>query len=46
MNDIDYSLLDVPREAPVTDVDAYLRAVIAWHFTEDTGSAYWLRKTE
>ena len=46
MNDIDYSLLDVPREAPVTDVDAFLRAVIAWHFTEDTGSAYWLRKTK
>lgn len=43
MPDVDFSLLDVPRPTPVEDPDAYLRAAIAWHFGEDTGSAYWLR---
>jgi len=43
MADIDFSLLDVPRSAPVDDVQAYLRAAIAWHFGEDTGCAFWLR---
>jgi hypothetical protein len=43
MADIDFSLLDVPRSAPVEDPEAYLRAAIAWHFGEDTGSAFWLR---
>jgi hypothetical protein len=43
MADIDFSLLDVPRSAPVDDPEAYLRAAIAWHFGEDTGSAFWLR---
>ena len=43
MPDIDFSLLDVPRSAPVDDPEAYLRAAIAWHFGEDTGSAFWLR---
>jgi hypothetical protein len=43
MADIDFSLLDVPRAAPVDDPDAYLRAAIAWHFGDDTGSAFWLR---
>lgn len=41
--DIDFSLLDVPRSLPVEDADAYLRAAIAWHFGEDTGSPFWLR---
>jgi phenylacetate-coenzyme A ligase PaaK-like adenylate-forming protein len=40
--DIDFSLLDVPRSVPVQDPDAYLRAAIAWHFGEDTGSPFWL----
>jgi acyl-CoA synthetase (AMP-forming)/AMP-acid ligase II len=39
----DFSLLDVPRSAPVQDPEAYLRAAIAWHFGEDTGSPFWLR---
>jgi phenylacetate-coenzyme A ligase PaaK-like adenylate-forming protein len=39
----DISLLDVPRTAPVEDPEAYLRAAIAWHFGEDTGSPFWLR---
>lgn len=39
----DFSLLDVPRSAPVQDSEAYLRAAIAWHFGEDTGSPFWLR---
>ena len=43
MADTDFSLLDVPRSAPVPDPEAYLRAAIAWHFGEDTGSAFWLR---
>ena len=43
MADIDFSLLDVPRSAPVEDPEAYLRAAIAWHFGENTGSPFWLR---
>ena len=43
MADIDFSLLDVPRSAPVHDPQAYLRAAIAWHFGEQTGSAFWLQ---
>ena len=43
MSDVDFSLLAVPRDAPVDDADAYLRAAIAWHFGEDTGSVFWLR---
>ncbi|WP_416362284.1 phenazine antibiotic biosynthesis protein [Mycobacterium sp.] len=39
----DFSLLEVPRTAPVDDADAYLRAAIAWHFGADTGSPFWLR---
>jgi len=46
MADIDFSLLDVPRSAPVDDPEAYLRAAIAWHFGEDTGCAFWLRTAE
>jgi phenylacetate-coenzyme A ligase PaaK-like adenylate-forming protein len=41
--DIDYSLLDVPRDAPPEDPEAYLRAAIAWHFGTDTGSPFWIR---
>src|ERR1700753_4068472 len=40
---VDFSLLDVPRSVPVEDPEAYLRAAIAWHFGEDTGSPFWLR---
>lgn len=40
--DIDFSLLDVPRDEP-PDPEAYLRAAIAWHFGADTGSPFWLR---
>jgi phenylacetate-coenzyme A ligase PaaK-like adenylate-forming protein len=43
MADIDFSLLDVPRSTPVDDPEPYLRAAIAWHFGEDTGSTFWLR---
>lgn len=46
MVDIDFSLLDVPRSAPIEDPEAYLRAAIAWHFGRDTGSAFWLRTAE
>ena len=43
MDGIDFSLLDVPREAPIQDPESYLRTAIAWHFGEDTGSPFWLR---
>ena len=43
MPEVDFSLLEVPRSAPVDDAAAYLRAAMAWHFGEDTGSAFWLR---
>jgi hypothetical protein len=38
-----FSLLETPRPAPVDDPQAYLHAAMAWHFGEDTGSAFWLR---
>lgn len=37
-----FELLDVPRETP-PDPQEYVRAAIAWHFGEDTGSPFWLR---
>jgi len=40
---IDFSLLDVPCEKGVEDPVAYLRAAMAWHFGEDTGSSFWLQ---
>jgi phenylacetate-coenzyme A ligase PaaK-like adenylate-forming protein len=43
MADGDFSLLDVPRAASVQDPEAYLRAALAWHFGDDTGSPFWLR---
>jgi phenylacetate-coenzyme A ligase PaaK-like adenylate-forming protein len=43
MADVDFSLLEVPRAAPVEDAEAYLRAAIAWHFGAGTGSPFWLR---
>ncbi|QEN15918.1 AMP-binding protein [Mycolicibacterium sp. ELW1] len=43
MADVDFSLLDLPRETPPPNPDAYLRAAMAWHFGTDTGSPYWLR---
>ena len=43
MVSVDFSLLEVPRPLPVDEPEAYLRAAIAWHFGEDTGSAFWLR---
>jgi phenylacetate-coenzyme A ligase PaaK-like adenylate-forming protein len=44
--DIDYALLDVPRDVPQADPDAYLRAAVAWHFGADTGSPFWLRTAQ
>jgi hypothetical protein len=43
MPEVDFSLLEVPRPAPIDDPEAFLRAAMAWHFGEDTGSAFWLR---
>jgi phenylacetate-coenzyme A ligase PaaK-like adenylate-forming protein len=44
MSDTDFSLLDVPRKAPIDQADEYLRAAMAWHFGAQTGSAFWLGK--
>ena len=46
MADIDFSLLDVPRDGPPPDPEAYLRSAIAWHFGADTGSPFWLRAAQ
>ncbi len=46
MADIDFSLLDVPRDGPPPDPEAYLRTAIAWHFGADTGSPFWLRAAQ
>jgi phenylacetate-coenzyme A ligase PaaK-like adenylate-forming protein len=46
MADIDFSLLDVPRSVPIDEPEAYLRAAMAWHFGEDTGSPFWLRTAQ
>ena len=43
---MDFSLLDVPRQTPPEDADAYLRTAMAWHFGSDTGSAFWLRAAQ
>jgi hypothetical protein len=43
--EIDFSLLDVPRDAPPDPV-AYLRTAIAWHFGTDTGSPFWLNAAQ
>jgi phenylacetate-coenzyme A ligase PaaK-like adenylate-forming protein len=43
VDDVDFSMLDVPRQTPPADPDAYLRSALAWHFGEDTGSPFWLR---
>ena len=43
MADVDLSLLHLPRKMPPSDSEAYLRAAIAWHFDQGTGSPYWLR---
>jgi phenylacetate-coenzyme A ligase PaaK-like adenylate-forming protein len=42
----DFTLLDVPRAAPVENPEDFLRAAIAWHFGSDTGSPFWLRIAE
>ncbi|MCV7088899.1 AMP-binding protein [Mycobacterium interjectum] len=39
----DFSLLEVPRSAPLQDPEAYLAAAMAWHFGADTGSSFWLQ---
>jgi phenylacetate-coenzyme A ligase PaaK-like adenylate-forming protein len=39
---VDFTILDVPRDRPPDDADAYLRAAMAWHFGADTGSPFWL----
>ena len=46
MADINFSLLDVPRDGTPPDPEAYLRSAIAWHFGADTGSPFWLRAAQ
>jgi hypothetical protein len=40
---IDFSLLDVPRDAAPENPEGYLRTAMAWHFGAETGSPFWLR---
>jgi hypothetical protein len=42
----DFSLIDLPRIEPIDDPQAYLQAVLHWHFGPDTGSRYWLKRAE
>lgn len=42
--DLRWRILDPARDPD--DPDAYLRAAIAWHFSEETGSPFWLRRAE
>jgi len=44
MTDIDYSLLDPPGDGTTIDPDAFLQAAIKWHFSEATGSPFWLSR--
>lgn len=44
--DVDFSLLDVPRNVPVADAQEFLRTAMAWHFGADSGSPFWLRAAE
>jgi len=44
--DVDFSLLDVPRDVAPADPEGYLRTAIAWHFGADTGSPFWLRAAQ
>src|ERR1700733_12085148 len=40
--DIDFTILDVPRDRAPQDADAYPRTAMAGHFGENTGSPFWL----
>jgi phenylacetate-coenzyme A ligase PaaK-like adenylate-forming protein len=42
----DFSLIDLPRIEPIDDPQAYLQAVLQWHFGPDTGSRYWLKRAD
>jgi acyl-CoA synthetase (AMP-forming)/AMP-acid ligase II len=46
MSTVDLSLIELPRSQPIDDPDAYLRAAVRWHFSEDTGSPYWLERAK
>lgn len=36
----------MPRHQPTDDPLAYLRAVVRWHFSPETGSWYWLQRAQ
>jgi phenylacetate-coenzyme A ligase PaaK-like adenylate-forming protein len=42
----DFSLIDLPRAQPIEDPQAYLKAVVQWHFGPDTRSTYWLNRAK
>ena len=42
----DAPLIDLPRAKPIEDPQAYLRAMVQWHFGPDTGSTYWLKRAK
>jgi len=37
---------NAPRIEPIDDAQAYLQAVLQWHFGPDTGSRYWHKRAE
>jgi acyl-coenzyme A synthetase/AMP-(fatty) acid ligase len=39
----EFSILDAPVDAH-PDPDEYVQAAMRWHFSKETGSAFWLRK--
>ncbi|HET9655158.1 MAG TPA: AMP-binding protein [Kineosporiaceae bacterium] len=40
----DAKLLEVDSQQDVGDPDAYVRAVMRWHFSEETGSPFWMSR--
>jgi hypothetical protein len=46
MSNADFSLIDLPRTEPVDDRQAYLQAAVRWHFSQETGSPYWIERAK
>jgi hypothetical protein len=46
MSNADFSLIELPRTQPVDEPQAYLQAALRWHFSQETGSPYWLERAK
>lgn len=44
MNDFNHRLAELEEMVETKDSENFLRTVLHWHFSEDTGSPFWLRK--